>query len=417
MFSKRKPKHEEDEPLVPHGLVWQATEEPAESSGPETPQKPSPPAAPIEINPKSELSGDTSIVRIAKKPRANAEPVPPIAWPSQEQLKRDISGSIQSGNVPSHKGPRLIHSANIDRPSSVDKREKELLATFGNLLRAISKGLSSQRQAMSRFIAEMLRESSLIFSRKYVALKRHQRILRERNESDEFKRTLAGIAHVGIQRVRATCSRARLDGANFKLHAANLLESPLAYIRRKARRILAAQVRVRLKRDAISSSWGDADLRTKLAQLQPHARILLARLKAEWTLKQRGLGRDSRLWTSAGMAALSALLGLAFISVVRHYATESLPSRHMSHEIVPVTLSTAKPPRAEPQKPVSAEPPKHVAAAPTLRELKPKSAQPTRPHAAPIRPTSHPKPRRTEDDDYVARDTYVYYGNQSNHSH
>jgi hypothetical protein len=112
------------------------------------------------------------------------------------------------------------------------------------------------------------------------------------------------------------------------------------------------------------------------------------------------------------MAALSALLGLAFISVVRHYATESLPSRHMSRdmsrEIVPVTSSAVKT--------LSAEPPKQTAAR-AVQELKPKSVPPKRPHAAPVRPKSPPKTRRTEDDDYVARDTYVYYGNQQNRSH
>jgi hypothetical protein len=408
MFPKRKPKHDEDEPLVPHGLIWQATEEPAENSSAEAPQKPSPPAPPIEINPKSDLSGDISIVTTAKKPVTSAEPVPSIAWPSPDQLKREIPANIPSGNIPSHKGPRLIHSAKVDRPSVNGQRKKELLANFRNRLGAISRGLASRRQGLSRFIAGMLRESSLILSRKYVTLNRYRRILRERYQSAEFKRTFASSTHVGIRRVRTTYSRTRPYGANLKLRAAGLLELALAYIRLKARRIRAAQVRVRLKGDAVYLASVNTRLSTKLAELQPHARILIARLKAEWTLKQRGLGRDSRLWTSLSMGALSALLALVFISVVRHYATESLPSRHTSREIVPVTLSTIKP--------LSAEPPKHVAA-PALQELKPKPDQPARPHAAPIRPTSHPKPRRTEDDDYVARDTYVYYGNHSNRSH
>jgi hypothetical protein len=409
MFSRRKPKHEEDEPLVPHGLVWQATEEPAESPSPETPQKPNPPAPPVEINPKSDLSSHTSIVTTARKPVASPEPFPPVPWRSQDQLKREISASsIRSGNVPCLKGPRLIHSANIDRPSTDDKRGKELLANFRNQLRAVAKGVSSQRQDMSRFMAGMLRESSSVFSRKYVILKGHQRILRERYEFAEFQRTVADATHVGLQRVRAACSRARPYCANFKLRAAGVLGSASAYIRREARRIRTAHVRVRLKRNAISSAWKDAGMRTKLEEWQPQARILLARVKAEWTLKRRGLAHDSRLWTSLGMGALCALLALAFISVVRHYATESLPSRHMSREIVPVTSSVVKP--------VSAESPKHIVP-PALQVRKPKAVQPTRPHTAPIRPTSHPKPRRAEDDDYVARDTYVYYGDSATRSH
>jgi hypothetical protein len=408
MFPWRKPKHDEDEPLVPHGLVWQATEEPAENSSPEPPQKPSQPAPPIEINPKSDLSCDASTVTTAKKPVANAEVIPPIAWPSPDQLKREIPPFNTSGNITSDKGPRLIHSANIDRPSIHLKREKELLVNVHNQLGAISRSLSSQRRGMSRFIAGMLRECSLIFSRASATLKLRQRMLRERYESAEFKRTLASAAQVALQRVRATCSRARPYGANFKLRAANILASALAYTSLTARRILAAKVRVRLKRNAISSAWGDADIRTKLSQWQPQARILLARARAEWTLNQRRLARDSRLWTSVAMAAFSALLAVAFISVVRHYATESLPSRHMSREIGPVTASAVKP--------QSAEPPKQIAAK-AVQELKPKSVQPARAHAAPARPKTAPKPRRTEDGDYVARDTYVYYGNQPNRSH
>jgi hypothetical protein len=108
------------------------------------------------------------------------------------------------------------------------------------------------------------------------------------------------------------------------------------------------------------------------------------------------------------MASLSAVLALTFISVVRHYATESLPSHHMSREIVPVTSSAAIP--------LSAAPPKQTTARP-VQELKRKSVPPRRPLAAAVRPKGPPKSRRTEDDDYVARDTYVYYGKQPNRSH
>jgi hypothetical protein len=408
MFPWRKPKHEEEEPLVPHGLVWQATEEPAENPSSEAPQKPSQPAPPIEIKPKSDLSGDTSSVTAARKPVASAEAIPPIVWPSPDNLKRDIPPYIPSGDTPSHQGLRLIHSAKIDRPSIHPKREKDLLANLRNQLQAISRNFSRQRQDTSRFIAEVLSECSLIFSRASATLKMRQRMLRERYESAEFRRTLASAAQVALQRVQATCSRVRPPAANFKLRAANILASALAYTSLTAHRILAAKVRVRLKPNAISAGWGDADIRTKLAEWQPQARILLARARAEWTLNQRRLARDSRLWTSVGMAALSALLAVAFISIVRHYATESLPSRYMSREIVTVTSSAVKP--------LSAEPPGEVDAK-AVQELRPKSVQSARAHAAPVRPKSVPKSRRTEDDDYVARDTYVYYGNRSNRSH
>jgi hypothetical protein len=407
MFPWRKPKHEEEEPLVPHGLVWQATEEPAENPSSEAPQKPSEPAPPIEIKPKSDFSGDTSIVTAARKPVASAEAIPPIVWPSPDNLKRDIPPYIPSWDTPSHQGARLIHSAKIDRPSIHPKREKDLLANLHKQLQAISRDFSSQRQDMSRFIAQVLSECSLIFSRASATLKLRQRMLRERYESAEFKRTLATATQVALQQLQAACSRARPYGAKVKLRAADLLGSALA-IQLKARRILAARVTVRLKRNVISSAWGDADIRTKLSQWQPHARILLARARAEWTLNQRRLARDSRLWTSVAMAALSAVLALAFISIVRHYATESLPSRHMSREIVTVTSSAVKP--------LSAEPPGEVDAK-AVQELRPKSVQAARAHAAPVRPKSAPKSRRTEDDDYIARDTYVYYGNQSNRSH
>jgi len=107
------------------------------------------------------------------------------------------------------------------------------------------------------------------------------------------------------------------------------------------------------------------------------------------------------------MAAVSALLVLALISTVRRFATESLPSHLLHAASSPISNS---PPTVSiaPLKPTDrGVQPVRAVSKPAVVERKPVNT------AQAIKP----KRQRSGDDDYVARDTYVYYGNKPNGSH
>src|SRR5438552_14359822 len=94
MFAKRKPR-QEDEPLVPHGLVWQATDtEPPAKSGPEQ----------AGIKPLHIQSGPSSLPPaipfrttapvIPKKPAASS---PPLFWHPHKPPEISDEGNAASG--------------------------------------------------------------------------------------------------------------------------------------------------------------------------------------------------------------------------------------------------------------------------------------------------------------------------------
>ncbi len=135
-------------------------------------------------------------------------------------------------------------------------------------------------------------------------------------------------------------------------------------------------------------------------------RVALARLFSH-KVKLRILRRDSRLWTSVAMAGLSAALAFGFISTVRHYATQALPSHVLHSNSFPV-CTPAEAPSSVLQK--SASRVESVQAPNGTAIISPKRKNTTQ--------VLKPKPRHSEDedDDYVARDTYVSYGNRRNGS-
>jgi hypothetical protein len=117
-------------------------------------------------------------------------------------------------------------------------------------------------------------------------------------------------------------------------------------------------------------------------------------------LKSRD-GTASRLWTSTGVAALSAALVVGVISGVRHYAyapDTPQPRGRNTSPVIPAMQDISQPRRssivdtngaAAVQHPArSSAAAKHAAAKPGIRKIR----------------------RKDKDDDYVARDTYVYYG-------
>jgi len=131
------------------------------------------------------------------------------------------------------------------------------------------------------------------------------------------------------------------------------------------------------------------------------------------TETKRRDGTASRRWTSTGVAALSAVLVVGVISVVRHYAytpDTPQPRARNTSPAIPAMQDISQPRRssivatngaAAVQHPArSSAPAKHAAAKHALAEQ------------APDKPGIRKIRRKHKDDDYVAKDTYVYYGNK-----
>jgi len=125
---------------------------------------------------------------------------------------------------------------------------------------------------------------------------------------------------------------------------------------------------------------------------------------AEFKVRRDSFERDSRLWTFMGMAALLSLLAVAVISSVRHYAPTHDTTKHIDQHTPSSVLSSV--PARQGILQHHRNPVAHANSA---------SANAVVPH--PPRTFLAPKSRirkthLREDDDYVAQDTYVYYGNK-----
>jgi hypothetical protein len=150
-------------------------------------------------------------------------------------------------------------------------------------------------------------------------------------------------------------------------------------------------------------------LRTEFASPVSRAKTLLAEPMSQWKAKRDRVAIDSRFWSSMTLAAISALIVLGIVSVVPNYAAKSLPSRILSpnssaNASVAAPVVLAAPPQAGPSQ--TSKPAVKKAAEP-----KPADQKPASPKAA-----APPKAHRSADDDYVAPNTYKYYGNGSKRS-
>jgi hypothetical protein len=137
-----------------------------------------------------------------------------------------------------------------------------------------------------------------------------------------------------------------------------------------------------------------------LAGLLVPGRIALKKL-LQGPVSFQTAGRDSRLWTSFAMAGVSALLVLGLISSVRRHATPALPGQ---------VLHASSPSKASLPQPASSASQESASRTESVRSPTPGAiASPQRSAAQRV---AKPKPRRAQDDDYVAPDTFVSYDNR-----
>ena len=420
MFARRKRRNrDEEEPLVPHGLVWQATER---LSAPQEPGQPPLPAAdpkPVTIPEQESVPAETNSESQSGARKLGAIS-PPLAWPPAE-----IEQNTEQPDSPPDTGSVAAIIEEKAPPSPLEQKQ-----TFAE---ATASRNEKREPAMSRFRVRTLAEASLVKDRFWstsARLRGHSRssVGKAARSMGEFEKKLA-----------ANC-RVLVFAAGTKLH--RLIQSlpmkQLQALPRHAAQALAERIsRSRLAwksqrtagQSAIterSRQWsqGLVTSMSRVGRRRVHVRIrplpLWARfvrgarsMSESWQQKPRAAA-DSRLWMSMTMAVASALLALGLISVIRPYAPASARE------------PAAAPPASEPEKlnspnrPLSTPKPlsRPSDPPPARKRTQPVPAAQTisTPGAAKMT-HSKPKVRHSADDDYVATDTYTYYGPSGKRSH
>ena len=154
-------------------------------------------------------------------------------------------------------------------------------------------------------------------------------------------------------------------------------------------------------------------VRVLLAASALQARIITARQLAAWRMRRERMAIDSHFWSSMTMASIAAIVALVIVSLVPHYAAKSLPSR---------LLNTNPSVDANVAAPIAATPtPVHKTDAPARKSATTSGTQATASKSDSTKPDSakaaaNPKPKHVVQDDYVAPNTYKYYGSGSKSS-
>jgi hypothetical protein len=164
-------------------------------------------------------------------------------------------------------------------------------------------------------------------------------------------------------------------------------------------------------RPANTRPSGPSRVRVLLATSKVRARVIAAQQLSAWRMRGERMAIDSRLWASMTMAAIAAIIALVIASVVPHYAAKSLPSRLLNTS-PSMSANVATPVAANPAPVHKADPRARKTAIGTQTTAsKTDSAKANSEKAA-----TNPKPKHVVHDDYVAPNTYRYYGSGSKSS-
>jgi hypothetical protein len=489
MFGNRKRKpQEEDESLVPHGLIWHATEEPtpdevakseealgytvnyaqeierarrAQSTGP-TEQRPNvaSPADPIKseaipwwrvehpeppverpvsklapmplsayvptpIEPAAELTRPSRIqpmqirpmpvqpvqVNRVAVPRAAVQPIqavptetpearpPQILQPSAPQVEGSLAKSVQAQASPIS-GPALYN------PPSPKPQVAERLVPKSSEIADSIRLVVSQLQSASKTawlsllsVSGRVRERGVQTAR---SLELQQRLARAGKHSQT-------LIQGGIAR---TSRYARSTGSSLSaLSRAGV--SRFSEISAKLRKI-STQSTTDIVRPANTRPSTPSRIRVLLASSALQIKIITAQQLSAWRLRRERAAIDSRFWASMTMSAIAAVIALVIVSVVPHYAAKSLPSR---------ILNTNPSVDANVSAPIAASPaPLQKTIAPARKTTTGNSTQTAAAKTDAVKADStksamNPKPKHVADEDYVAPNTYKYYGSGSKASH
>jgi hypothetical protein len=378
MFGKRQRRHEDDEPLVPRGLIWQATDDTVAAETPQTEAKePNPAVAKLKtIPPPSRIATPVSPIQLpAPKADSTSEEAPFWQKLPEVQKQTPLRREAAPPKPPQASYPLPATVNNMPRPRSYSRAALDLLKRQGIWV----------NEARRRFIVGAHKVSDRV-DRRAVILKVRSRL------DAAFKRTTTLVAQIrgdaqhGYNELKA---RAHSRFAA-RTHEARPQTQPHT---NKAEPQFGPLEPLPMTRQRVRSPL----LIPLPARTGAVAETVLPRLETVHALR-----RDSRLWASFTMAGLSALFVLGIISTAHHYAAQALPSNVLHKTSAAACAPTEAATQAS--HPVATR--IRAAHSPNRRA----STLPKRANSARVAKPRHS--RRTQNDDYVAPDTFVSYDNR-----
>lgn len=417
MFWRRKKLPEDDEPLVPHGLIWQATEFQASTELPpdmwdnfpkEIRRSPAEPLEmPVRLSPAAEPysqqrqavqdPGDVSV---------------PMTWPRVDDTEIARRARLVDTAVSFPYRKPVVGAAvpkPVEQESQKDGKEPaKLELVYVSPLTPLRAARSKQfKNLVSRFRSLKLPNISSILQR--------VRGVKVFTRVKDGARNGVEASTQGLNVIRQKSGSA-LDGA--KLRGAAVVKDAFSHSRSGMQRI-GDKVR------GIDMS-GPARIFHRARTLRIRIRIpgstwrsvnsLAGKATAARASVRHALPRDSRLWASVAMGGLSALLALGVISALRHYGS----GRGFLKPGQETVDATAPPPTTQPPsqpvitREIITTKPSPLAGGSRKDDLVlPSPMAPETQLKANASPSHAKKPRvrrNTDEDDYVAADTYVYYG-------
>ena len=151
-------------------------------------------------------------------------------------------------------------------------------------------------------------------------------------------------------------------------------------------------------------------IRMLLAASALQAKNITAQQLSAWRIRRERAAIDSRFWASMTLSAIAAVIALVIVSAVPHYAAKSLPSRILNTN-PSVDANVSAPVAAAPTQVQKTVVPVRKTATATSTQTtaaKTRSAKADSAKAA-----TNPRPKHVVQDDYVAPNTYKYYGTGS----
>lgn len=424
MFARRKHRPQEDEPLVPHGLVWQATDEPSSDKVDSAPEKPPAPARarPTEMqvrpspSPEAEptVHGEPSKLSEADSPLNKLGAIsPPIAWPSPKTasvIRRPIE---EFNSVP-------LEATEANRRTATEAQTVANVKPLG-------------KSSPSDLVSNASLPQAPFPVRTEAAPERKVEVIElGADEAQPPRSELFKAGALTLQRFVVTCSTAighaiskglqtitsGVRAPNKALQAWWVSTSTRMSGGLATAREFSGQKLIAARTNAMAVAQRARGRRVRVRIVKPaYLQVLIARSRAAWDARRENIRREPRLWGSMAMAALSALLAVAVISGISRYAPGADASRRDSvtapqqNPVVHATPASRKIQRASTAGHKSTVAAEERSAKPsplhTKAAVKPKDmiASKTAPKT-----TARRIHRVSDEDDYVAPDTYHYYG-------
>ncbi|MBO0910840.1 MAG: hypothetical protein J2P13_03515 [Acidobacteria bacterium] len=407
MFRIGKRRPEEEDSIVPHGMIWYATpEKPSEGDTPETPPEPGDES----IEPTVHYAQVMEIMR-----RAARTPADKPCQENSSELEPAAAGITRPAPVPwwriPQPDPEPEASALSFPPAAVTPPGAAVTPSpnpaFPLKIEGLTAPPAAPPPANSASITEIrseAREVEEIEEVKEVEIEVNDKDRQKEKDKDESKGDVKQDEPSEAEEGRIWPVAAVVS---------NFARSSLARSRHLAAegRRLFSRAAAKAVSERPARGWKPPRVRIVLTGLPLRIKILLARRLSEWKMQSPSATTDTGgLRTAVIIAAACAVVALICILLAPHFAAGFLPSRSLPPSSMAGRKTAASPHPA-------AAPPSQ--SAPGSGSQPPETGKPS--SSAPARKAREEKPspgngeaqrkhRRAGDDDYVAPDTYKYYG-------